>query len=112
MRLFGRRARPYEELIDGQLDLFASQHSQIIEEHEAELARYRRAGAGTAEERYGDVQDVAEEGRDALERMREAYAVTLEEAAADDYRHAFDRRAAQRYPEFALDLDFWAREDD
>ena len=58
------------------------------------------------------MQDVAEEGRDALERIREAYAVTLEEASADAYRVEFDRRAAKHYPQFALELDFWSQEDD
>ena len=112
VRLFRRRPRQYEELIERQLQLFAQENGELIREFEAELARYRRAGSETAEERFGDVQDVAEEGRDALERIREAYAVTLEEAQADEYRFAFDRRAVQRYPRFALDLDFWSREDD
>ena len=112
MRLFRRRPGPYEELIDAQLALFAEQHGELMKELEDELARYRRAGSQTAEERFGDVQDVAEEGRDALERLRETYAVTLEEHMADDYRFHFDRRATDRYPQFALDLDVWARDDD
>ena len=112
MRLFRRRPGRYEELIDAQLAMFAEQSAGLVKELEDELARYRRAGSQTAEERFCDVQDVAEEGRDALERMREAYAVTLEEETADDYRFHFDRRATQRYPQFALDLDIWARDND
>jgi len=112
MRLFRRRPRPYEELIDHQLARFAEENDRLMIELADERARYRRARSDTAEERFGDVQDVAEEGRDALERLRESYAVTLVEEIADDYRVEFDRRAAEQYPQFALDLDIWAREDD
>jgi hypothetical protein len=112
MRLFRRRPRAYEELIDTQLAHFAQDNQPLLLELEDALAAYQRASAATAEERFGDVQDVGEEGRDALERLREGYAVTLEEDAADEYRIAFDRRAAERYPQFALDLDFWSRDDD
>ena len=112
MRSFRRRPRAYEELIDGQLAMFAADNEQLMGELADALAKYRGAGAQTAEERFGDVQDVGEEGRDALERLRESYAVTLEEEAADDYRVAFDRRAVERYPHFALDLDYWTRDDD
>ncbi len=112
MRLFRRRSRAYEELIDSQLTLFAADNQQLMQELDDALSEYRSAGPETAEERFGDVQDVGEEGRDALERLRESYAVTLEEGAADEYRVVFDRMATERYPQFALDLDYWAREDD
>ena len=58
------------------------------------------------------VVDGGEEGRDVLERLRESYAVTLEEKAADEYRLAFDQLAAARYPQFAFDLDCWRRDYD
>lgn len=113
MRLFKRRRpRRYDELINHQLAIFAEEHSELAEELSAALAVYRAANKASAEESFGDVQDVAEEGRDALERLREGFATTLEEELADAYRVEFDQRAAQRYPEFALELDVWARDDD
>ena len=109
MGLFRRRPRAYQELIDRQLAMFAADNEQLMGEFDQALARYRCACAGAAEECFGDVQDAGEEGRDALERLRESYAVTLEEEAADEYRLAFDRLAVARYPRFALDLDYWTR---
>jgi hypothetical protein len=42
---------------------------------------------------------------DRLYEMREAYAATLGEGAADDYRTAFNRGAAKRYPRYASFLE-------
>ena len=107
-----RRTHPHEELIERQLAIFAEDNARLGQELEDALAAYRRATKLDAEDSFGDVQDVAEQGRDELERIRESFATTLTEELADEYRIEFDRRAAQRYPEFALELDVWAREDD
>lgn len=74
----------------------------LREAREAEAA-YDAAGHDEAEELYGDYLLVCEAGTEALTSLRDTYAATLEEDAADDYREAFDRAAAKRFPRFLLD---------
>ena len=106
------RSRPFGELIDGQLDLFAVEHHALVGELEAALDAYRRAGPTTAEERYADYLELVDDGRDALEAMREGYAATLDEGVDDSYRSAFDGAAQRRWRTFGFELGSWARGDD
>lgn len=99
-------------MIDRQLDLFAREHAGLVRELETALEAYRRARPETAEERYADYLELVDDGRDALEAMRESYAATLEEGVDDSYRVAFDERAQQRWPTFGFELGAWARGDD
>ena len=112
MGLFRKRPRPHAELIDRQLLIFAEDNAELRGRLDDALVVHRRASKADAEESFGDVQDTANEGRDALERIRESFATTLPEDLADEYRGEFDRAAVQRYPDFALELDVWARDDD
>jgi uncharacterized protein YukE len=99
-----RRAR-FADLVERQLDVFAAGHVGLLRDCDAALRAYRAAPGGEAEERYGSYVDLVDEAREALEELRDAYAETLDEAAADAYRAAFNRQARKRYPELTLELE-------
>jgi hypothetical protein len=99
------RRRPFVDLIERQLRLFEEEHAGLIGDCEAALRSYHAAPAGEAEERYGDFLDLVDTGLEALEEIRDAYAATLDEAAADQYRAAFGELARKRLPRFGLELD-------
>jgi hypothetical protein len=99
------RRRPFAELVERQLDLFEREHAGLLRDCEAALRAYRAAPADEAESRYGDVVDLADTGRDALEEIRDSYARTLDEATADEYRVVFNDRARKRFPRFGFELD-------
>ena len=48
--------------------------------------------------------ETAEEGTDALVEIRDTYASTLEEDAAEEYVLRFDHEVGRRLPRFALGL--------
>jgi hypothetical protein len=95
-----RRSR-FQELVQRQLDLFAADESALLEEAADADAAWTAAEREETEERYGDFQLVVDAIGDRLYDTREAYAATLENDAADDYRDAFDAAAAKRFPRFA-----------
>jgi hypothetical protein len=97
--------RRFTDLVERQLDLFAEEHGGLVADTEAALHAYDRADREQAEERYGDFVDLADTSRDLLVELREAYAATLEDDFADEYRNLFDRRARKRFPRFGLELD-------
>ena len=84
-----------------QLDLFASDEASLLAEADEADATWTHAGADESEELYGDYQLVVDAIADRLYEMRESYAATLDPGAADDYRDAFTRAAAKRYPRYA-----------
>ena len=95
----------FVDLIERQLDLFAGEHAGLIADVEAALGAYDRAPRDEAEERYGDFLDLVETGTDELVELRDNYASTLDEDAAEEYREAFNGRARKRMPRFGLELD-------
>jgi hypothetical protein len=98
--MFGRRGR-FDELVRRQLDLFAVDEAELLAEaREAENA-WTRGGREEAEELYGDYQLVADAVAERLLDVRETYAGTLAEDAADEYRAAFTRAVMKRYRPFA-----------
>ena len=99
------RRRPFAELVEGQLRLFEGENTILIHDCEAALRAYNTAAADVAEERYGDFLDLVDTGQGLLEELRDAYAQTLDEAAAEDYRWVFNERARKRFPRFALELE-------
>jgi hypothetical protein len=54
-----RRSR-FARLIDSQLDLFARENRDVLEEVAQRLEAYNRADRGEAEELYGDYVDAVE----------------------------------------------------
>jgi uncharacterized protein YukE len=97
--------RRFGELIDRQLDLFEQDNADLFERLEEAEDEYRRAGRGDAEERFGDLQELLAEGGETLVELRDTYAETLEDEAADEYTGAFDFAVLRRFPQFALELD-------
>jgi len=97
--------RRFGELIDRQLDLFEQDNTELFERLEDAEDEYRRAGHGEAEERFGDLQELLAEGGETLVELRDAYAETLDDKAAQEYAGAFDFAVLRRFPQFALELD-------
>lgn len=102
MRL--RRPR-FAELIERQLDLFERDHRGLIEDCVAAERAYNRAERGEAEERYGDYVDLVETGTEVLADLRDNFASTLDDNAAEEYEDAFNRAVLKRFRRFALEIE-------
>ena len=99
------RRRRFADLIDRQLDLFVRDNLELLEACDDAERAYDRAERDEAEERYGDYQDLVETGTEILADLRGNFATTLEDAAADEYEHEFNRSVAKRLPRFALEIE-------
>jgi hypothetical protein len=95
----------FADLIKRQLDLFAAEQAGLISDVDAALLAYNRAPRGEAEERYGDFLDLVETATDELLELRDNYAATLDEDAAEEYRLLFNVTVRKRLPRFGLELD-------
>jgi hypothetical protein len=95
-----RRSGRFDELVRTQLDLFAEDEAELLEEAQEADEAQTRADRDEAEELYGDYQLVVDAIGERLLDIREAYATTLEDEAVDDYRAAFNRAASKRFPRF------------
>ena len=94
-----RRSR-FHDLVRRQLELFAADEAGLLEEAEEADAAWTSADRDEAEERYGDYQLVADAISERLYDVREAYASTLDDGAADEYRDAFNAAALKRFRRF------------
>jgi hypothetical protein len=99
-----RRAR-FADLIERQLDLFAREHRGLIDDCVAAEQSYTHAARGEAEERYGDYVDLVETGTEVLADLRDNFATTLDDDAADEYAAAFNRAVLKRFRRFALEIE-------
>jgi hypothetical protein len=95
-----RRSR-FHELVGRQLDLFAADEAELLQEAEEADTAWTNADRDETEERYGDYQLVADAIGERLYDVREAYASTLENGTADEYREAFDAAARKRFRRLA-----------
>jgi hypothetical protein len=95
----------FVDLVERQLDLFAGEHAGLLGDVEAALRAYDDAPRGEAEERYGDFLDLVETGTDELIALRENYAASLDDEAADEYRPVFNGLVRKRLPRFGLEVD-------
>jgi hypothetical protein len=98
--MFARRSR-FDELVRTQLDLFAEDEAELLEEAQEADEAQTHADRDEAEELYGDYQLVVDAIGERLLDVRETYAATLEDEAADEYRAAFSRAASKRFPRYA-----------
>jgi hypothetical protein len=97
--------RRFADLIARQLDVFAVDEAPLLADvREAEQA-YNRAERAEAEEKYGDYVDVVETATEALADMRDRFAHTLDEDAAEEYEAAFNRAVKRRWPPFGLEIE-------
>ena len=95
----------FVDVIERQLALFTAEHEGLIRDAEAALAAYDRSPRDEAEQRYGDYLDLVETGTDELVALRDNFAATLDESAAEEYRELFNRTVRKRIPRFGLELD-------
>jgi hypothetical protein len=101
-----RLKRPrFADLISRQLDLFEREHRGLIDDCVAAEQSYNRAEREEAEERYGDYVDLVETGTELLADLRDNFATTLDEDAADEYTAAFNRAVFKRFRRFALEIE-------
>src|SRR5690349_21744940 len=97
-----RRGR-FAEVIGRQLDLFVRDNLELLEECDAAERAYDEAARGEGEERFGDYQELVEDGTELLARLRENFASTRDEATADEYVDEVYRAGVNRPPRFGLD---------
>jgi hypothetical protein len=95
----------FVDLVERQLELFESDHADLLRDCEQALAAYHAAPRDEAEERYGDYLDRVETAQDALVEYRDTFARTLDPEAAEGYEDVFNARAQKRLPGLALGLD-------
>jgi hypothetical protein len=98
--MFGRSR--YAKVIDAQLELFISDHRDVIEDARGRLELYTRSDRSDAEELYGDYVDAVDTGTEILADMRDHYGATLDDP--DGYAAEFNRTVAKRLPEFSREI--------
>jgi hypothetical protein len=96
--MFGRGR--FRDVVERQLDIFAEDEAELLEEAARADTAWTNADAHETEELYGDYQLVVDAIGERLYDVREAYASTLDELA-DDYRRAFDHGALKRFRRYA-----------
>ena len=100
-----RRRRRFGELVERQLDLFASDEADLLEEAGAADDAWSRSPKEESEERFGEYQDIVDAVGDRLYDLRETYASTLDGETAEVYRWTFNRAATRRFRRFAALLE-------
>ena len=99
-----RRGR-FHEVVSRQLDLFAEDEAELLAEAEAADDAWTQAAADDSEELYGDYQLVVDAIGERLYDLRETFAGTLDEPAADEYRAELTRAARKRFRRLASFLE-------
>ena len=97
--------RRFAELIGRQLDLFVRDNLELLEACDEAERAYDRAGREEAEERFGDYQELVETGTEILADLRDNFASTLDQTAAEEYEDAFNRAVVKRLPRFGLEIE-------
>jgi hypothetical protein len=95
------RRRPFADVIERQLELFADDDAWDEIRHRKDL--YDRADRDDAEELYGDYMDAVETATEALADMRDTFARTLDDA--EQYEAEFNRAVKKRWPTVGLEIE-------
>jgi hypothetical protein len=95
-----RRGR-FDELVTRQLDLFATDEAELLQEAAEAEEAWNEVARDAAEEAYGDYQLVVDAIADRLLEIRESYARTLEPEMAAEYVVTFNRAATRRFRRYA-----------
>jgi hypothetical protein len=95
----------FADLIQRQLDLFEGEQAALIADCEQAERAYDAADREEAEERYSEYLDLVETGTDLLADLRDNFAMTMDDEAAEEYELAFNRAVAGRLPRFALEIE-------
>jgi hypothetical protein len=99
------RRRRFAEVISRQLDLFVRDNLDLLEACDTAERAYDRAERDEAEERFGDYQELVEDGTEVLAELRDNFASTLDEASTEEYEAAFNRAVEKRLPRFGLEIE-------
>jgi hypothetical protein len=99
------RRQRFGDVIARQLDLFEQESAALILACVEAEAAYDRAEREDAEERFGDYQLLVEAGTEELAALRDNFAATLGDAAAEEYEAEFNRAVRKRLPRFALEIE-------
>jgi hypothetical protein len=99
------RRAPFRDVIARQLDLFVEDESDLLEECRDRYRAYEGADREDREEMYGDFSDALETATEALADMRDRFARTLDEDAAEAYEDAFNRAVRRRWSELGLEIE-------
>jgi len=99
------RRDPFRDVIARQLDLFVEDEADLLEECREKFRVYNSADREDREEAYGDFSDVIETATEALADMRDRFARTLDEDAAETYEDSFNRAVRKRWPELGLEIE-------
>jgi hypothetical protein len=94
-----RRSGRFDDLVRTQLDLFAE--DELLDEAQEADEAQTQAERDDAEELYGDYQLVVDAIAERLLDVRETYAATLDDQAADEFRAAFNRAASKRFRHYS-----------
>jgi hypothetical protein len=95
----------FDDVIRRQLDLFEQECADLIAESDAAERAYDSAGRDEAEERYADYLELVETGTERLAELRDNFASTMNEIAAEEYEHEFNTAVQRRLPRFALQIE-------
>jgi hypothetical protein len=95
----------FADPIRRQLDLFEQEEAALISGCEEAERAYDAAGREEAEERYSEYLDLVETGTELLAGLRDNFASTMNEEAAEAYEQAFNSAVADRLPRFALEIE-------
>jgi hypothetical protein len=95
----------FHDVVRRQLDIFAEDEAELLAEAGEADAAWTDAPREESEERFGDYQLVVDAIGEHLYDVREAYAATVAEDAADTYRAAFNAAARKRFRRLAGFLD-------
>ena len=99
------RRDPFRDVIARQLDLFVEDEADLLEECRDRYRTYEQADREDREEMYGDFSDAVETATEALAGMRDRFARTLDEDAAEAYEDSFNHAVRRRWPELGLEIE-------
>jgi hypothetical protein len=100
-----KRRDRFADVISRQLDLFVRDNLDLLDACDAAERAYDLADRDEAEERFGDYQELVEDGTEILAELRDNFASTLDEDTAEKYEFAFNRAVENRLPRFGLEIE-------
>jgi hypothetical protein len=95
----------FADLIRRQLDLFEQEQAVLIADCDEAERAYDAADRAEAEERYASYLDLVETGTELLGALRDNFASTMDEEAAEEYEDEFNRGVVRRLPRFAIEIE-------
>ena len=99
------RRDPFRDVTARQLDLFVEDEADLLEDCREKHRLYEQADREDREEAYGDFVVAVETATEALADMRDRFARTLDEDAAETYEDSFNRAVRKRWPELGLEIE-------